>query len=184
MSDMEPQLDPRRPIVEVMARLGRETQLHLDEREKHFQVTDAVIIAISGVLIILAFFNIYFVQVLYNDMDEIVVNMESMLTNLDRVDQDMVVVADRVDALDGHISHMGSITSHVVSITTQLPRMHANITSMAGNMGLIKQDMVQLNQAVHSITPNMMQMTRNMGAMRHNVRQISKPMGSMNPLMP
>ena len=35
--------DPRRAIVEVMARVGRETQYHLDERERHFRITDGVI---------------------------------------------------------------------------------------------------------------------------------------------
>ena len=32
--------DSRRGIVEVIARLGRETQLHLDERHRHFRITD------------------------------------------------------------------------------------------------------------------------------------------------
>jgi len=184
MADMDMQVDPRRPIVEVMARLGRETQLHLDERERHFKITDAVIIGISVILIILAVFNVYYVRVLYKDLDGIVGNMESMLSSLNRVDADMAIVADRIDAFDRHIAHMGPITSNVVSITTQLPLMHANIDSMAGNMALIEQDMTQLSQAMHSITPSMAQMTRNMGVMRHNVRQISRPMGAMNPILP
>lgn len=184
MMDMDPELDPRRPIVEVMARLGRETQLHLDERERHFKITDGVIIGISVILIILAIFNVYYVRVLYTDLDKIVDNMELMLGNLERVDKDMVIVADHVDAFDKHITHMESITSHVTSVTTRLPPMRDNMQSMAVNMGVIEKDMVQLSQAVHSITPSMMQMTNNMAVMRHNVREIARPMGSMNPMMP
>ena len=184
MVDMEPGVDPRRPIVEVMARLGRETQLHVDERERHFKITDGVIIAISVILIILAIFNVYYVRVLYTDLDRIVDNMELMLGNLNEVDEDMAMVADRVDAFDRHMKHMGSITSHVTSVTTRLPRMEANMQSMAANMAMVERDMVQLGRAVHSITPSMMQMTNNMAVMRHNVKEIAKPMGSMNPMMP
>jgi len=184
MMEMDPQLDPRRPIVEVMARLGRETQLHVDERERHFEITDAVTVGISMILIILAIFNVYNVHVLYTDLDKIVGNMEGMLENLDRVDKDMGIVADRVDAFDRHIAHMRNITSHVTSVTTRLPRMTANMTSMAANMAQIETDMSHLSLAVHSITPSMMQMTNNMAVMRHNVKEIADPMGSMNPLMP
>jgi len=184
MMDIPPELDPRRPIVEVMARLGRETQLHLDERERHFKITDGVIIGISVVLIILAIFNVYYVRVLYTDLDKIVENMDLMLTNLGKVDEDMVVVAERVDAFDRHVSHMASITSHVTSVTGQLPQMNDNMRSMSANMALVERDMVHLSRAVHSITPSMMQMTNNMAVMRHNVQEIAKPMGSMNPMMP
>ena len=182
--DMDPELDPRRPIVEVMARLGRETQLHLDERERHFKITDGVTIGISVVLIILAIFNVYYVRVLYTDLDRIVGNMELMLDNLTEVDQDMAVVAERVDAFDRHIGHMTSISAHVASVTGQLPPMDQEMGAMAANMRLIEQDMVNLSHAVHSITPSMKQMTNNMAVMRHNVQQIARPMGSMNPMMP
>jgi len=184
MVEMDPQLDPRRPIVEVMARLGRETQLHIDERERHFQITDAVIIGISVVLIILAVFNVYYVRVLYTDLDKIVASMDSMLGSLQRVDQDMVVVADRVQAFDAHLTHMHTITEHVGSVTGRLPLMREDMDAMAANMHLIDQDMAQLSQAVRTITPSMVHMTRSMAVMRHNVRQIAIPMGSMNPIMP
>ena len=67
-------VDPRKPIVQVMARLGRETQLHLDERHRHFKVTDKVIMIISLLLVLLAFVNVYYVTVLYQDLNGIVGN--------------------------------------------------------------------------------------------------------------
>lgn len=180
----EGQIDPRQPIVEVMARLGRETQLHLDERERHFKITDAVIIGISVLLIVLAVSNVYYVRVLYGDFDRIVSKMESMLESLRRVEQDMVVVADRVDAFDSHMAHLSPITNNVVSITAQLPAMHSHVSSMADDMVLIETDMAELSKAVHSLTPSMVQMTRNMDVMRRNVRHIARPMGSLNRVLP
>lgn len=182
--DMPPELDPRRPIVEVMARIGRETQLTIDEREQHFKITDTVIAAISVLLIILGVFNIYFVRVLYDDLDNIVATMESMVTKLNRVDKDMVAIADRIDAFDQHMQHMAPITGHVTSVTGRLPRMREDMVSMALNMQLINRDMVMLRGAVGSITPSMVQMTGNISLMRRDVHQISKPMGSLNPIMP
>lgn len=182
--DMPPELDPRRPIVEVMARIGRATQLTLDEREQHFKITDTVIAAISVLLIVLAIFNIYYVRVLYSDLDNIVVTMESMMNKLNRVDDDMTVVADHVDSFDSHMKHMASITGHVTSVAGRLPKMREDMVSMALNMNLINQDMSLLRNAVGSITPNMLRMTRNIAYMRQDVRQISKPMGSLNPVLP
>lgn len=50
--------DPRRAVVQVIARLGRETQLHLDERYRHFRITDGVLLFTSVLLVILAVFNV------------------------------------------------------------------------------------------------------------------------------
>ncbi len=182
--DMPPELDPRRPIVEVMARIGRETQLTIDEREQHFKITDTVIGAISVLLIILGVFNIYFVRVLYDDLDNIVATMESMVTKLERVDKDMVEIADRIDAFEKHMQHMAPITGYVTSVTRRLPRMREDMVSMALNMQLINQDMVMLRTAVGTITPSMLQMTGNISLMRRDVYQIAKPMGSLNPILP
>ncbi|MCB1728220.1 MAG: translation initiation factor 2, partial [Gammaproteobacteria bacterium] len=93
-------VDPRTPIVQVMARLGRETQLHLDERHRHFKVTDKVILVISLLLIMLACVNVYYVTVLYQDLNGIVDNMDSMYRNLSRVDRDMDLIAQRVQRFD------------------------------------------------------------------------------------
>lgn len=184
MADNEQPVDPRRPIVEVMARLGRETQLHLDEREHHFKITDAVITAISVVLIILAIFNVYYVRVLYTDLENIVGTMQSMLTSLERVDEDMQVVAGHVAAFDRHITHMDAINAHVSAVTQRLPQMRADMDLMTADMAFIEADMHHLAGAVGSITPGMVRMTQSMALMRHNVRQIAKPMGSMNPVLP
>lgn len=179
-----PDLDPRRPIVEVMARLGRETQLHIDERERHFKITDGVIIAISVILIVLAVFNVYYVRVLSNELDVIVDSMDGMLGNLQKVDADMAEVAGRVQAFDQHIQRMTPIQQNVAKVTDRLPVMSTDMDVMAANMQIIHQDMQVLGQAVSSITPSMTRMTQNMGVMRHNVRQIARPMGAMNPVLP
>lgn len=181
---MQPEIDPRKPIIEVMARLGRATQFHIDERERHFQITDAVIIAISALLIVLAVFNVYYVRVLYNDLDQIVVSMDSMLGNLSRVDDDMGRVSEQVQGFNRHIAHMSAINRNVAHIANLLPQMSKDVGVMnvaVGDMGL---DMNQLSQAMHSITPSMVDMTNSMAVMRYNVHQISVPMGSMNPVLP
>lgn len=181
---MENRVDPRRPIVEVMARLGRETQLHLDERERHFQITDAVTVGISVLLIVLAIFNVYYVRVLYTDLDKIVYSMDSMLGSLKSVNDDMGEITARVEAFDSHMQHMGSIAGHMDSMVAQLPQMSADMDLMAASMHLIDSDMQHLAVAVRSITPSMVNMTNAMAVMRHNVRQIAIPMGSMNPVLP
>ncbi len=184
MENMPPELDPRRPIIEVMARIGRETQITLDEREKHFKITDTVIVVVSVLLIILAVVNVYFVRVLYQDMGNIVDSMESMMGKLNQVDADMVVVANHVDSFSKHMRHMAPITRHVTSVTQRLPEMREDMASMALGMNLIHADMSLLRQAVGSITPSMVQMTQNISIMRHDVHDVARPMGSFNPILP
>jgi methyl-accepting chemotaxis protein len=167
-----------------MARLGRETQLHLDERHRHFRITDAVIILISLVLVVLAIFNIYYVRVVYTDLDGIVSNMDSMYLNLRRVDKDMTVITDRLERVNGHVEHMESIDGQVSQMSTHLPEIREDMTSIDGSMTRIEQDMGLLGQGMGSIDQRMQQMSNTVGVMRENVRQMARPMSTMNPFLP
>ncbi len=176
--------DPRRPIVEVMARLGRETQLHLDERHRHFQITDAVISIISLLLAILAIVNVYYVRVLYKDLDGIVTNMDSMYAHLRVVDKDMQVITDRFGRLDTHIQHMQPIEEHMRLLAEAMPYVRGNMHGITGNMLVIERDMGALSGAMATIDQRLFHINGAMSVMRENMRQISGPMGAMNPMFP
>jgi hypothetical protein len=176
--------DPRRAIVEVMARLGRETQFHIDERYRHFAITDAVTLVISILLVILAAWNVYHVRILYQDLDGIVRNMESMYGHLRDVDGDMSKITQQMKAFDEHTSHMESINDHMRSMATTLPAMRSDMTAITAdtssierNMALVSQSMIVVDQRVHL-------MLGSMSGMRENMRQIARPMGGMMPFVP
>ena len=164
-------VDPRSPIVQVMARLGRETQLHLDERHRHFKITDKVILFISLLLVILAFVNVYYVTVLYRDLDGIVSNMDSMYRNLSRVDEDMDQIAQRVRQFDRHMQLMTPITEQMSEISAVMPTLHGNMIRMGTNMLRIDNNMAHLHGAMGGIAQQMHQMTGGVNIMRQNVRQ-------------
>jgi methyl-accepting chemotaxis protein len=176
--------DPRRPIVAVMARLGRETQLHLDERYRHFRITDAVIIAISLVLVIAAVVNVYYVRVVYKDLDGIVSNMDSMHRKLVAVNDDMTVIADRFSRVAGHIEHMQPINAHVAGLAGTVPGIREDMDRVSGTMQSIEQNMGRLGRSMGAIDMRVQQMTGGVAVMRENVVQIARPMGKMNPFMP
>jgi len=176
--------DPRRAIVEVMARLGRETQFHLDERHRHFQITDAVIIVISVVLVILATFNIYYVRVLYKNLDVTVSDMELMYHTLRGVDNDMRVITQRFELFDQHMAHMEPIQGNISALAETLPQVRGNMDAIAGDMSLIAQDMNLVRQAMGNMDPRLAQMGAGVSLMRHNMRQISGPMSIMTPMLP
>ena len=77
--------DSRETWIKVIGKLGRETQLHLDERYRSFQITDYIIHAVSILLAIIAIFNVYYVTVLYQNLNGIVENMESMHKHLQTI---------------------------------------------------------------------------------------------------
>ena len=176
--------DPRRAIVAVMAKLGRETQFHIDERHRHFQITDAVIIALSLVLVILAIFNVYYVTVLYKDLRGTVSNMEAMYTKLRDVDDDMKVITNRFGLFDQHIQRMTPINADVGSLAGLMPQVRGHMDSIAGDMTTIQGEMDLVRQAMGNIDHKLQLMGSGVMFMRGNAWQISQPMGMMNSILP
>ena len=176
--------DPRRAIIAVMARLGKETQLHLDERHRHFKVTDAVIIVVSFLLVVLAIFNIYYVRVLYKDLDGIVSNMDSMYHHLITVDSNMTVIADSMEQFDTHIRHMTPIQHNISNLAESLPRVRFDMDMITGDMSSIERDMGLIGGAMGFMGHRMQQMRGGMSVMRGNMGQMANPMGVMNPVLP
>jgi len=176
--------DPRRVLVEVVGRLGRETQLHLDERHRHFWVTNVVTLVIALLLLILAAFNVYYVKVLYEDLNGIVFNMDSMHTNLRRITGDMTGIAGHVQVIDRHMEHMESINHHTTGIAGHMPGISDAMSGMATHVDNIDLDMTRLKSSMSNIQQRAGNMTGNISLMRENLRQIARPMGAMNPFMP
>ncbi|MCB1857454.1 MAG: translation initiation factor 2 [Gammaproteobacteria bacterium] len=176
--------DPRRVLVEAVARLGRETQIHLDERHRHFWVTNLVILSISVMLVIIAVFNVYYIRVLYQDLNGIVFNMDSMHENLRHVKGSMLDITQRIESFDQHVGYMGKITENTASMSGALPRIGGAMRSMNGQVAGIKNEMAVLRGGMLNIDQRVLHMTGSVASMRENVRQIAKPMGMMNPFMP
>ncbi len=176
--------DPRRAIIDVMARLGKETQLHLDERQRHFQITDVIIMAVSFLLVVLAVFNVYYVRVIYKDMGGIVDNMDSMYSSLKIVDQDMLDITLSMKSFDGHMQHMQPINDRMTTLAGTLPNMSANMSLIKGDMGLIQQDMGLLYNAMGYIDQRILHMRTAMPVFRENMRVMAGPMDMINPFMP
>jgi hypothetical protein len=176
--------DPRRAIVEVMARLGRETQYHIDERYRHFQITDALTLVISVLLVILAAWNVYHVRILYNDLDGIVSNMESLYGHLRDVDGDMSVITEQMHAFDRHTEHMEAINDHMGAMSATLPRVRADMTAITADTSAIEQNMALVSEGMGVIDHRVHLMLNGVAGMRENVRQIARPMGGMMPFAP
>ena len=176
--------DPRRGIVEVMARLGRATQYHIDERYRHFQITDLVIYVTSALLVILAVFNIYYIRILYNDLTGIVSNMDSMHQRLKVTEQDMQAIAGQMGTIDQNMQHMDAIHGHMVSLAKTMPHIRVDMHDIAADVGTIEREMGVLGQGMVVIDARTREMLVPVSTMRENVRQFGGPMGAMNPFMP
>ena len=176
--------DPRRGIVEVMARLGQATQYHIDERYRHFKITDIVIYVTSALLVVLAMFNIYYIQVLYNDLQEIVVTMDSMHDKLRGIDGDMAAIAQQMDSMDWRIANMEPIAAHMTSIGSNMPRIGDAMDAITTHVGTIDRDMAPLGHGMLVIDQRVHGMLGAVAAIRNSVHQFTGPMGTMNPFMP
>jgi len=176
--------DPRRAIVQVIARLGRETQLHLDERYRHFRITDAILIVTSVLLVVLAVSNVYYVRVLYEDLNGIVANMDDMHGHLRGVDEDMDTITDRMQAFDEHIGHMESIHANMTTLTEIMPRIRTDMDSITRDMAGIEQSMGRVGEGMGVIDQRVYLMMNGVATMRQNVRQMARPFGRMGSFLP
>jgi len=176
--------DPRRAIVQVIGRLGRETQLHLDERYRHFRITDAVTIVTALLLVVLAVFNVYYVRVLYVDLNGIVNNMDSMHGHIRNITDDMDVITNRMAAFDRHMNHMVAIKDNMGAMTSNIPKIRANMDTITKDMVGIEQSMGLVAEGMGIIDQRVHMMTGAVATMRHNMGQFAGPMRSMNTVLP
>jgi len=176
--------DPRRAIVQVIARLGRETQLHLDERYRHFRITDGILLFASVLLVILAVFNVYYVRVLYHDFNGIIVNMDSMYNHLHSIDDDMNDITKRMDGFHKHIDHMERIHGNMSVLAEIMPRIRTKMDSITGDMIGIEQSMDLVGKGMGIIDQRVYLMTGGVATMRQNVRQIARPFGTLGSFLP
>jgi hypothetical protein len=176
--------DPRRAVVDVIAGLGRETQYHLDQRLRHFRITDTVIVITSILLVILAVFNVYYVRVLYQDFNGIVSNMESMHAHLVNVDADMAIITLHMQAFEGHMEHMDRIDAHMGSLADTMPAVRANMDGIAADMDQIQQSMQEVAYGMGIIDQRVGAMAGGVSVMRENMGQFARPMSGMRPFMP
>jgi len=176
--------DPRRGIVEVMARLGRATQYHIDERYRHFRITDVVIYATSALLVVLAVFNIYYIRILYTDLTGIVATMDSMHQRFKVTEEDMCAIAAQMASMDKQMRHMEPIHGHMVSFAKTMPHIRGGMQEIAADMVAIDGEMGMLSPGMLVIDQRTRDMLPPIAGMRENVRQFGGPMGAMNPFMP
>lgn len=176
--------DPRRALIEVIQRLGRATQLHLDERHRHFRITDIVIITASILILGGAAFDIYHARLLYQDFNEIITDMYAIHDHLVGVDADMANITTNMKNFETHMVHMESIDERMKSMASTIPqiREHTRIiagdmSSVQGHMGVVSQSMGILDSRVHA-------MTGGVSIMRNHVSQFARPASSIAPFMP
>jgi hypothetical protein len=176
--------DPKKVLVEIVGRLSRETQFHLDERHRHFQVTNLVLITMSLLLFVFAAVNVYYIYLLSEDLDGIVVNMDSMHTNLKQVDGHMVSLTDKVELMDQHLTHMDQITANAGAMADNMVLVRGSMDSITGEVAVINNDMRLINHSMLVIDQRIGHMTGGVSIIRQNMRQMSGPMGFMNPMLP
>lgn len=176
--------DPKRLLVEMVARVGRETQMHLDERQHHFRINKLVVVTISLIIMIIAAFNIYYVSILWKDLNGIVDSMDSMHTNMQIVSGKMEHMTNNVKSFEHYMKYMDQINEHTSTMAGVLPKMADSMHEMTFDIIQMEKDMQPMTQGMISIDQRFGQMSLGVAAMRHHVKQISRPMGAMNPFMP
>jgi len=164
--------------------LGRATQLHLDERHRHFRITDIVIITTSLLLLLGAAIDVYHARLLYQDFNDIISDMYTMQDHLVGVDTDMGDITKNMKSFDDHMNHMDSIAARMDSMSRIMPQIRANTLAMAGEMGSVEANMELVRNAMAILDSRIHAMTGGVGLMRDQMGQFARPMSGMAPFMP
>ncbi|WP_456416860.1 translation initiation factor 2 [Thiolapillus sp.] len=176
--------EEKRLFVDMVGRLSWETQLHLDERHHHFYINKIFIIIVSVLLMILAAVNVYYVAVLYEDLNGIVDNMDSMHGNMQKVSSRMAHITDNVKEFEVYMRRMDNIIISTGAMATMMPSISASMGQMDKDIAVMNADMGKMANGMLHVDQRFKHMTQGVNVMRHHVREIAHPMGTMNPFMP
>ncbi len=176
--------DEAQLFIDMVGRLSWETQLHLDERHHHFFINKVVILVISVLLVVLAAINVYYVAILYKDLNGIVSNMESMHTNMRKVSQRMAHITARVAQFEQYMTHMDSINAATRAMSELMPTIRGHMDGMVEDMHQMDTEMARMSVGMTHIDQRFQHMTDGVALMRFHVWSISRPMGAMNPFLP
>jgi hypothetical protein len=174
----------KRMFIDMVGRLSWETQLHLDERHHHFYINKMIIIFISILLIIIAAVNVYYVAVLYEDLNGIVDNMDSMHSNMQKVSKRMLHITGNVKKFELHMRRMDSIVENTGTMAAMMPGISGNMQKMDKDIAVMDTDMGRMANGMQHVDQRFKHMTQGVAVMRLHVREIARPMGAMNPFMP
>jgi hypothetical protein len=174
----------KRMFIDMVGRLSWETQLHLDERQHHFYINKLIVLIISVILMILAGINVYYVAVLYEDLNGIVDNMDSMHGNMKKVSKRMVRITDNVKEFEHYMRRMDNIVHNTGEMASMMPSISSSMHQMEAEIAVMDQDMGQMATGMSHIDRRFERMTQGVTIMRVHVREIARPMGSLNPFMP
>ncbi len=179
MADEEKQL-----FIDMVGRLSWETQLHLDERHHHFYVNKVIIVLISIFLVVLAVINVYYVAILYRNLNGIVDNMDAMHTHMQRVSARMSHVTDTVEKFETYMRHMDEIEKSTRAMAAMMPSIRGSMGDIREEIAGMDVDMGRMSAGMEHIDRRFRHMADGVGVMRFHVWTISRPMGAMNPLLP
>jgi len=176
--------DPKRLFVEMVARLSRETQLHIDERHHHLRITDTLVIGLSILLAVLAVVNVYFVHRLNNEFVGILNSMTDMNGSLTKVGNDMDLITQDVASFDAHMTRMDRISENTAEISVNMPTISRSMSKIGSEMRNIEGNMGLLSMGMTNVDARFGQMTGGVTNMRQSVNQMARPIGFMNNFVP
>lgn len=171
-------------FIDMVGRLSWETQLHLDERHHHFFINKLIIILISLFLVVLAVINVYYVAILYRDLNGIVDNMDAMHTHMQQVSDRMAHVTDTVEKFERYMLHMDNIEASTRSMADMMPAIRDSMDGIRSDIARMDQNMARMSAGMAHIDQRFRHMTDGVAVMRFHVWTISRPMGALNPMLP
>ncbi|WP_456449038.1 translation initiation factor 2 [Thiolapillus sp.] len=174
----------KRMFIDMVGRLSWETQLHLDERQHHFHINKIIVVIISVILIVLAGINVYYVAVLYQDLNGIVNNMDSMHGNMKKVSKRMIHITDNVKEFEHYMRRMDNIVHNTGEMAGMMPSISSSMHQMEADITVMDADMGRMATGMSHVDQRFQHMTQGVAVMRVHVREIARPMGSLNPFMP
>lgn len=133
---------------------------------------------------ILAVFNVYYVRVLYVDLNGIVETMDTMDDHLRGINNDMNVITKKMDAFDMHMNHMEPIHANMGALSKTMPEIRGNMDAISKEMIGIEQSMGLIGEGMGVIDQRVFLMTGGVATMRQNVRLFAAPMGAWAPSFP
>ncbi|MEZ5541800.1 MAG: hypothetical protein R3F42_07135 [Pseudomonadota bacterium] len=178
----------RQQILDELTRFlgemeGELSCVYRDEIDKQ-RMTSRIVRGTLALLLAVVTANCYYLYQLSTGLHESLVMVDVMAhrfgqvtTSLNRVTGSVAHIGERIQSLDGIDTDMGAVTTEVVRIT-------AALSGIAGTVTDLSVELQQVNAAMGVIDGQVYGLTGNVRQIGGGMQQMSGPMSFMNKMMP
>ncbi|MFK5893222.1 MAG: hypothetical protein QM504_08385 [Pseudomonadota bacterium] len=171
-------------VSSTLHKLEHVSDHHVQERRKHFRVTNFFVFIVSALLMIIAIVNMFYLYGFYQNTLRIIKTTHALDNTVIDISKSMNKIKQSMGKFNTHMSSMEGVYSDVSSISSVMPDMQKSMSSFQSNMNKMNRVMEFVNRDIQLIDFHLKGMTNSVSNLGSDMYKIARPMGMFNGMLP